>query len=32
MNWARNEGWNPGPQDPEAFWAADPDFFYGYFA
>ena len=22
--WAAEEGWNPGPHDAEAFWAADP--------
>lgn len=24
LDWARAEGWNPGPQDAEAFWSADP--------
>ena len=31
VDWAREEGWNPGRYDAEAFWAADPDGFYGYF-
>ncbi len=25
LNWAADEGWNPGLQDAEAFWAADPE-------
>jgi GNAT superfamily N-acetyltransferase len=29
LAWAEAEGWNPGRQDAEAFWAADPDGFYG---
>lgn len=29
--WAQQEGWNPGPYDADAFYAADPDGFYGYF-
>jgi len=29
--WAQEEGWNPGPHDAEAFWAADPDGFVGCF-
>ena len=31
IQWAEMEGWNPGPFDAEAFWAADPDGFYGWF-
>lgn len=31
INWAKNEGWNPGQYDVDAFWAADTDGFYGYF-
>ena len=31
IQWAKVEGWNPGPYDIEAFWAADPDGYYGYF-
>ncbi len=31
IQWAEQEGWNPGPFDAEAFWAADPDGFYGWF-
>jgi GNAT superfamily N-acetyltransferase len=29
IDWAAGEGWNPGPGDADAFWAADPD---GYMA
>lgn len=31
VSWAEKEGWNPGPQDAELFYRADPDGFYGYF-
>ncbi|MBP7850345.1 MAG: GNAT family N-acetyltransferase [Lentimicrobiaceae bacterium] len=31
MDWAANEGWNPGPHDAEVFWETDPDGFYGFF-
>jgi GNAT superfamily N-acetyltransferase len=31
LQWAQNEGWNPGPFDAAAFWATDPDAFYGYY-
>lgn len=31
IDWAANEGWNPGLHDAAAFWAADPDGFYGMF-
>lgn len=31
VNWARQEGWNPGPHDADAFWATDPNGHYGYF-
>lgn len=30
VDWARNEGWNPGPHDAEVFWATDPDAFWGF--
>lgn len=30
LDWAREEGWNPGPHDAKAYWHADPDGFYGY--
>jgi GNAT superfamily N-acetyltransferase len=30
VDWARREGWNPGPHDAEAFFATDPEGFYGY--
>lgn len=29
LNWARDEGWNPGLADAEAFWTADPQGFWG---
>jgi ribosomal protein S18 acetylase RimI-like enzyme len=29
--WAKNEGWNPGPEDSTIFYKTDPDGFYGYF-
>ena len=29
VGWAAEEGWNPGLRDAEAFWAADPEGFYG---
>ncbi|MFO6466083.1 GNAT family N-acetyltransferase [Jannaschia sp. KMU-145] len=28
LDWAAAEGWNPGHDDAEAFWAADPDGFF----
>ncbi len=28
LGWAAAEGWNPGPQDATAFWAADPGGFW----
>lgn len=31
VEWAEQEGWNPGPYDAEAYWATDPDGYYGYF-
>jgi len=31
VKWAALEGWNPGINDAELFYAADPDGFYGYF-
>lgn len=31
MDWARNKGWNPGKNDIDAFWDADPDGFYGFY-
>ncbi|MBU3728555.1 MAG: GNAT family N-acetyltransferase [Phycisphaerales bacterium] len=27
VDWAADEGWNPGRHDPACFWAADPDGF-----
>lgn len=29
IDWAADEGWNPGLADADAFWAADPDGFVG---
>lgn len=29
LAWAEREGWNPGRQDADGFWAADPDGFHG---
>jgi hypothetical protein len=31
LRWAAAEGWNPGLNDAEAFWAADPNGFFGAF-
>ncbi|MEO1021294.1 MAG: GNAT family N-acetyltransferase [Bacteroidota bacterium] len=31
LEWAGNEGWNPGKQDYEVFWKTDPDGFYGFY-
>lgn len=31
IQWAILEGWNSGPNDAAAFYAADPDGFYGFF-
>lgn len=31
VEWAEQEGWNPGPNDAGAYWATDPDGYYGYF-
>ena len=31
LSWASREGWNPGLRDGDAFWAADPEGFYGMF-
>ena len=29
VDWAKQEGWNPGIHDAEAFWAQDPEGFLG---
>ncbi len=29
--WAKAEGWNPGVQESDVFWATDPQGFYGFF-
>lgn len=29
VGWAADEGWNPGLQDADAFWAAGPDAYFG---
>ncbi|OPY31026.1 MAG: hypothetical protein A4E32_02008 [Methanomassiliicoccales archaeon PtaU1.Bin124] len=31
VDWTADEGWNPGLHDAEAFYATDPDGFYGCF-
>ena len=31
VEWAREEGWNPGPNDADIFWNTDPDGFVGFF-
>lgn len=31
VQWAEEEGWNPGPKDAEVYWETDPDGFYGYY-
>ena len=31
VQWAEEEGWNPGPYDADVYWATDPDGFYGYY-
>jgi len=31
IEWADEEGWNPGPYDAEVYWETDPDGFYGFF-
>jgi GNAT superfamily N-acetyltransferase len=31
VSWAKQERWNPGPEDADLFYWADPDGFYGYF-
>ncbi len=30
VGWAAGEGWDPGPGDAAAFWAADPEAFVGF--
>ena len=31
MQWASNEGWNPGKHDVEVFWNTDPAGFFGFY-
>jgi GNAT superfamily N-acetyltransferase len=31
VSWAEEEGWNPGPNDADVYYATDPDGFYGYY-
>lgn len=31
VDWAKEEGWNPGPYDADVFWQTDPDGYYGYY-
>ncbi len=32
INWALDEGWNPGKNDVDVFWNTDPDGFYGFYS
>lgn len=31
VEWAKNEGWNPGPHDADVYWSTDPNGFYGIY-
>ena len=31
IDWASNEGWNPGKNDIDVFWNTDPNGFYGFY-
>ena len=31
VKWAETEGWNPGPNDADVYWATDPEGYYGYY-
>ncbi|MEQ9263590.1 MAG: GNAT family N-acetyltransferase [Balneolaceae bacterium] len=31
VDWAREEGWNPGDYDYDVFWKTDPDGYYGFY-
>ncbi len=31
IDWAANEGWNPGKNDADVFWNTDPNGFYGFY-
>jgi len=31
VDWAQQEGWNPGPRDADIYWATDPDGYYGFY-
>jgi GNAT superfamily N-acetyltransferase len=31
INWALDEGWNPGKNDVDVFWDTDPNGFYGFY-
>lgn len=31
VDWAREEGWNPGDYDYNVFWRTDPDGYYGFY-
>ena len=31
VDWAKEEGWNPGKYDFEVFWDTDPEGFYGFY-
>ncbi len=32
VNWAKNEGWNPGEHDVDVFWETDPEGYYGFYS
>lgn len=31
LQWASNEGWNPGKYDADVFWNTDPEGFFGFY-
>ncbi len=31
IDWAKQEGWNPGLNDADVFWKTDPNGYYGFF-
>ncbi len=31
VKWAEIEGWNPGSNDADVYWATDPEGYYGYY-
>lgn len=32
VQWAEEEGWNPGPNDAKVYWETDPEGYYGYYS